>query len=331
MHSDRRDPWKDLRPPDQSRVLSARRIDANLKWDLFWAVDIEGNCILLLLHSKGVSPPRPMPTLRGVRVEFTERIGEAQDQLVLRLVDGAQRTIFERLCLDIIHATEEAETSQEVVSRFVWRTWRWHRLLREGKDGRLTKEEQKGLIGEMSVLERYLLDVLVPQVAVNAWTGPLGSSRDFELARVAIESKAGTGRSLTNVSISSENQLETRDGEILLLCVSEVRPASPDSDDAFTITDLARRIVSQISVDGPIVLGLLEARLAASGFDFDDDYSDHIWYVGGTSVFEVRDGFPCLTASSLPSGVSKLRYSLDLAYCQDFRVEEADLRKVIGS
>ena len=77
------------------------------------------------------------------------------------------------------------------------RTWRWHHLLRGGRGTLLSPEEQKGLLGELFVLERLLLPRMDASSAVTAWRGPLGAPKDFEAARVAIEAKARRGGATT--------------------------------------------------------------------------------------------------------------------------------------
>ena len=66
----------------------------------------------------------------------------------------------------------------------VSRAWRWHHLLKGGRDGRLSPDEQKGLIGELLVFEAILLEKLSPANAINCWTGPLGAPKDFEIGGV---------------------------------------------------------------------------------------------------------------------------------------------------
>ena len=98
---------------------------------------------------------------------------------------------YEDLCR--VWMPEEAEGWYTHVAEFLARTWRWHRLLQGSRDGRLGDEEQKGLIGELVVLERRLLrllPVLRALDAVRSWTGPLDTPRDFEISRIHVEAKA---------------------------------------------------------------------------------------------------------------------------------------------
>ena len=87
------------------------------------------------------------------------------------------------------------------------RTWRWHHLLRGGGSTLCYRlEEQKGLLGELLVLERpFCCLTSGASTAVAAWRGPLGSPKDFEIGRVAIEVKARRGGAIArHVAITSE-------------------------------------------------------------------------------------------------------------------------------
>ena len=84
---------------------------------------------------------------------------------------------------------------------------------------------------------------------------------------------------------------------------------------------MARRIHETIANTDIAAVGLLEDRLNAAGFDWEDDYSDCRWLMGQYSMYDVRDDFPRITSSYVPSGISKLRYSLSLTDCEIWRVE----------
>jgi hypothetical protein len=167
------DPWKELVPSHSADTVSAKRVHADLTWDFFWAIDFHGKRLLVLRHnpesSAGVVPPK----LRGMEISLLPPREGHPATLTFQLVDAAQRDIFEKLCSDIVSATAQAATEKEAVATAIARTWRWHYLLRGGSDRRLSPEEQKGLIGELLFIERHLLPIFAPNVALSAWNGPL--------------------------------------------------------------------------------------------------------------------------------------------------------------
>jgi hypothetical protein len=166
-------PWRDLKAPSSETAIAARRVDEALKWDFFWGRDSERHCLLVLRHDGGVPRGTRLPRLRGIEV-LTHVVSGERPALIIRLLDSSLLDVFSRLCLDIVSASSHAASEQEAVQLAIARTWRWHHMLRGGGSGLLTAEEQKGLLGEMAVLERYFLDTLPAAKAIAAWRGPLG-------------------------------------------------------------------------------------------------------------------------------------------------------------
>ena len=318
------DPWSSISPPEQMSRINARRVAQSTPWGLYWAVDADRNILLILQHGSWVGRSRRLPRLRGLRVEAHSADGGSDERIVIRLTDKEQREIFLRFCQDIVEATALAKTEEQAVERFLARTWRWHRLLRSGRENRLGDEEQKGLIGELVVLERHLLPVLGALDAVRCWTGPLDSPQDFEVSRVHVEAKA-QGSATPRVTISSEHQLESGEGDTLFLHVTEVVTAADSTSGAFTMTEFANRIRSVIAGHDMLAVDLFEERLSAVGFDWTDDYSDRLWLVVRESLYEVREGFPRITSAMFPGGVDNVRYAVSLPDCEKFRVEPTAL------
>ena len=122
-----------------------------------------------------------LPQIRDIEVTLSDTDQHGTRTLGLKLRDSSLQDIFHTLCVDIVSAAARAASEPDAVNTALRRTWRWHHLLRGGRSGLLSPEEQKGLIGELLVLERFLLPLLPASVAVAAWLGPLGSPKDFEV------------------------------------------------------------------------------------------------------------------------------------------------------
>ena len=317
------DPWRDIAAAHASQ-LNARRVTQATPWGLYWAVDAERNVLLILEHSGTSRRSRRLPRLRGLRVETQAADGGSDERIVIRLTDPEQRDIFLRFCRDIVDATALAQTEEQAVERFLARTWRWHRLLQGGRDKRLGDDEQRGLIGELVVLERHLLPALDALDAVRCWTGPLDAPHDFEISRIHVEAKA-RGSATPRVLISSEQQLESGNADRLFLHVTEVTTATEGGGDALTVTDIATRIRVVLAGRDMAAVDIFEERVGAVGFDWTDDYSDKAWVVGQEALYDVREGFPRITPAMVPGGVGNVRYVISLPDCEEFRVVPASL------
>lgn len=319
------DPWGGIAaPPAQAARINARRVTQTSPWGLYWAVDADRNALLILQHSGTIRRSRRLPKLRGLRVEVQPAEGGSDERIVIRLTDSDQRDIFLRFCRDIVDATKLAQTEEQAVERFLARTWRWHRLLQGGRDSRLGDDAQRGLIGELLVLEGHLLPVLGALDSVRCWTGPLDAPHDFEISDIHIEAKA-QGSATPRVVVSSEHQLELGSAERLFLHVVEVTTAAEGGPRAFTVVDIVNRIRVELAGLDMAAVDLFEQRLDAVGFDWTDDYSEKLWLVGQESLFEVREGFPRLTPAMVPGGVANVRYTISLPDCEAFRVVPASL------
>lgn len=324
-----KNPWRDLMVPERAG-LSARRIAdvGGTRWGLYWAVDWRRRCLLVLIHPEGLTSQHRWPTLRGLRVERQPAEG-GQEYLVFRLTDTEHRDIFYRFCADLVGAAGAARSEQEAVDMCIMRTWRWHRLLKSGRDGRLTSEEQKGLIGEVAVLTGLVVPAIGIAEGIKAWVGPFGAARDFETGPAAIESKA-VAPLASAVRIASADQLVSSDAHAVFLHLTEIAAAVDGVSDAVTVTEVVEQARQFIASRETSALGDFEERLMAAGYNETDDYSEQLWLTGDSSVFAVIDGFPRIIPAMLPSAVSDVRYQITLAACEPFRVEVTDVCAIIS-
>ena len=323
------DPWDQLAVPSSASTVTALRVDSNLPWGFFWARDLENKCLLLLRHASDPAPNH-LPRLQGIEVTDVPDEKGVERVLALRLMDSAQHDIFHQLCLDIVNSAGHASDEKEALHLTLARTWRWHHLLRGGRDDRLSAEEQKGLIGEILVLERYLLPVFGVRDAVLMWHGPLGAPKDFEVGKVWIEAKARRGAATPFVSISSEFQLDNAGSDSLFLHVIDLNQAPQEAKDGFTISDLARRVFEAVRQNDMGAGDILEGLLTATGFEWSDDYSDFVWVEGQTYIYRVESGFPRIVPEQFASGISRVTYSIELPDCEPYRVVPAVLRNALA-
>lgn len=320
------DPWTGLEPPASADIINAKRVDGKHPWNFFWARSVDRKCLLILQCAAASAPKGKLPKLKGIEVALSEPDSSGSTMVSLKLTDNQHRDIFHRLCLDIVQATSLARSEVEAGETFLARTWRWHHLLRGGGDSRLSAEEQKGLIGELLVLERYLIPAFSPADATAAWVGPTGSPKDFECGRIVIEAKARRGAARPYVAISSEFQLDTDGCDALFLYVVELDAAPEDASAAFTLTDVARRIAIVIATEAPSVVERFDGQLVAAGFSWDDDYSSFRWLSGPHRFMHVTKNFPRITPGVYASGVERVRYDLSLVDCEQFRIDDDIVR-----
>ena len=318
-------PWLDITPPSIADTVNARRVSAELPWNFFWARDADSRVLLTLTHSRQSAPSNPLPKLRDIEVSLSPPDTANSQILLLKLLDTSQMDIFHTLCQDIMDATSDATTEAEAVSITLMRTWRWHHLLRGGSDVILSPMAQRGLLGELLTLERFMLPNLEPSTALTAWLGPLDAPKDFEIGRVAVEVKARRGGGTSSVRISSEDQLDESGVDLLFMYVIELNEVSEDAEDAMTIQDVADRIRRHLGRVDPGVLDIYESLLLAAGLRSEHDYSCHQWLEGSGHIYLVADEFPRIVHHELRSGVSLVGYTISLGDCEPFMTSASTL------
>lgn len=302
----------------------ARRVDAEHVADFFWAVSSDGHPELILDFPTPEKLPA-IPRLRGL-AETVASSGNDRSRLCLHLVDGSLSEVFWRLCQDVVESTKRASDDTAAAAIAIQRTWRWHHLLRGGGSGLLSAAEQKGLLGELAVL-RVLLEFLTPQEAVDAWHGPLGSPKDFEVGLCAIEAKARRGASGPKVTINGADQLETSGLEAVFLSVIDIVSAQPGHGG--TLTEAVNIVADLLRQLDQSVVESFEDRLTAAGFSYADDYSAWRWEEGERRLYRITASFPRIEASALPIGIEAVSYEIDLNALTDFQAEWQEVEALL--
>ncbi|QKV20727.1 PD-(D/E)XK motif protein [Oricola thermophila] len=314
-------PLKPLDPWEKLGSGEAKRVDVAGRFDFFWVV-LEAGMPGLMLRLPELPQPLPrLPKLKNLVTSFRPVSGGSA--FVLGLKERSQVQIFETLCRDVVEAGEAGANRNEALSRALQRTRRWYHLLRGGKANGLSVEEQRGLVGELAFL-RELVSAFGPETAIEAWTGPTCSAKDFEFIGSCIEVKARRVAAKPFVSISSEDQLADVQGNRLYLRVVNV--ASAVLPEGQSLHDHVRMTADMFEAEGA-AFEAWEETLGSTGYDPENDYDDRRWLLGTANDYEVKGGFPRI-ASPLENGVENVRYSISLDACEPFKLD-GDLIDVI--
>jgi hypothetical protein len=226
----------------------------------------------------------------------------------------------------VVAFAEQATTESEALTRAIGRTCRWHHLLRGGRDEGLSEEEQKGLICELAVLE-WLAGVIGPHGAITAWTGPVGSPKDFELHGHCIEVKAHRAAAQPYVQIANEFQLADVEAHRLWLGILAMdKVAEPFGNSLDLFVKRAASIFCRGDLDMEVQW---EIAISATGYRAQDDYTYARWLPAGPDWYEVLDGFPRIDLP-LRNGVGSLRYSIALVNCEPFKVGQTYIENAIS-
>jgi hypothetical protein len=227
--------------------------------------------------------------------------------------------VFTSLVQDVVTVTSEADDAEAAARAFQFRLGQWQRLLQRDRRSGLTDEEQRGLYGELCVLQDQVLPLLLPLEAVQAWTGPEGTAKDFQFpGGVALEVKTSLARPPHEIRIANERQLDDTGLEALFLLfrLLEVHRGSGE-----TLPHRVERLRKALS-PAPAARALLDERLEDYGY-FDVhavQYREAGYVPRSAHLYGVRDGFPRITGASLPAGVGGVSYVVSAAACAPFEL-----------
>lgn len=274
--------------------------------DRMWAILIE----ILPEDASSLMPPRWSGL--GFRIIPLTGPDPGTKHICLYVMNPEHRSVFMALSSDIIRTLESSDMATRV--RNLQSCFnRWSRFFEIWGEEGMSSERQRGLFGELMVLETLLRTGLSPPDAVSSWKGSSGASQDFIHLDDAIEVKTIITKEPRKVSISNEKQLDDTDLKSLALFVltlNEVESGGTSLPDAVAII---RQLLENDGKAGSI----FESKLVEAGYlDSDAVNYPKQYSIRNREIFDVRNGFPRI--KSIPSGVGDLRYTVIISACKPF-------------
>jgi hypothetical protein len=290
-----------------------RRVLVGNGFDCFLVVEFpqRRRALSVVAHAGAGTPLSPRSVLSsGVEVRVVADPTTGRPGVDLVLTDPSHQDIFTALAADLINVLDGTDSNPDgglgvVTSRIR----RWQRLLAGVRPEGLLPQLQRGLFGELTLLEEILSRLGAS--AVTAWTGPDPACQDFQFPQAAIEVKTTSAGHPNLVRVSGERQLHDTAGTPLHL-VTYVLDARRGGNGT-TLPELVERLGTSCAQLG--VTEELADRLAAAGYLPTQAhlYAEPHYVVTRRFFHRITDGFPRLVPNLLPDGVSEVTYTLDLA------------------
>ncbi|MCY4237708.1 MAG: PD-(D/E)XK motif protein [Rhodospirillaceae bacterium] len=325
------DPWRDIKVPREENSLNVRRADVEHSLDYWFGRDIRGRYILCFDSDAGAPAATLVPKPAGIEVN-TLTLGERSCRLVLTLLESKQFDIFRALCFDLMRSTAElsGNDSSAALSITLNRLGHWQSLLQKARDDLLTTSRIIGLVGELLVLR----DILLPRMnifdAVQSWRGAYGDEQDFLLAGRIIEVKTQLSTSDRYLPVSSEEQLDTEAGPVLI-CYQTLDVPADEAGGAVSLNGLVSSLSGPMADNDHAAADLFQTALLEAGYRWRDEYDRPCWLLNGRSFYEVGDGFPRITPGMISGGIDRVRYRIAVQACTEFEIgEEAAMRRALN-
>jgi hypothetical protein len=214
--------------------------------------------------------------------------------------------LFCILAEDLLHVLADCVNTNQAHDRFLKRLWAWLAFMKQSPQGKLSREAEIGLFGELIVLRNLMAEGIPPNLAVQAWTGPMESPQDFTTGTGGIEVKTQVLPGRPTITISSLEQLDTNLTSPLFLSLVMLEA----SDQGECLPQVVASIREHLS---PLAdsLRLFDDRLAHAGYvDRLGHHYDRSYTCTEIRVFPINDTFPRLARSNVRPEISAASYKL---------------------
>jgi hypothetical protein len=288
-----------------------KRVDAVHPLDLYAGIDADLSRELVLVAD--AVPPELAKRFKAFEVGTSDR-SDGRHNLFVRLRRPELSRLYSHLCEDLVEASRSCP-KQDAVRFVADRIARWENLLARDREGLLSEELLRGLVGELVFLRDFAIPEKGAAEALQSWRGPLGGLHDFQFATVSVEIKAVAERLIA--TITSAEQLDGG-GDRLFLTAVRLHGTMDAVPDSFSVAELVQTLRHIFEPDTVLADGF-ENRLALLGYKDAREYEARRFVVKETRHFEVEPDFPRLIPSMLVPGVVSVSYGVDLHRCEAFR------------
>jgi len=237
--------------------------------------------------------------------------------LCIILNDDFFNDLFDDLILSIYSKIYNISNTEEYSELFTRHFFKWSAFFENKSTDGLTRDQIKGLIGELFYLKNILLisELIVDEILLS-WRGPYDEAHDFVFEFTDYEIKT-IESSKNNVRISSEFQLESEKGKGLELAVIFVNPDNEKGLSLKSLINDIKTIIHHKLGDNSIFINAL-AQKGLTTLDL-DQYEIYRY----TPIEEIsydcnRENFPKLISSSVPEGIYSIYYNIRINLIEEF-------------
>jgi len=249
---------------------------------------------------------------RFAGVHFEPPLQDNNDRLLaVMLADTDAEGIFANFAADLATAISSPCPLEEKMIGLMDRIGLWRRFFQNHNQG-LSEEEVRGLIGELEILGRLLL-LHGADLAMDSWRGPQGELHDFHLPDFRVEVKSWINESLPRIFISNPSQIVI-DGT-WPIWVAAVQ-LSKDHALGSNLPDRVKALADNMNSSQRVVF---DAHLSDAGYlSCLSEMYTHRYSVRETVFYLIEEGFPFIDPTKVPSGITCLKYALELGALAPF-------------
>lgn len=307
--------WHELEERYVGDELVYKRMDLEKETGIRMAVLSPGRTWAILIEvqpedARALMPPR----WKGMGFKIIPQVGPepGAKHICLYVENPEHRSVFTTLSSDIIRTLESSDLPTRI-KKLQNCFNRWSRFFERWIPEGMSAERQRGLFGELMILEMLLKTGFSPLDGVSSWKGSSGAYQDFVHLGAAIEVKTTISKEPRKVSVSNERQLDDTDLKSLALVVLTLNEVESCG---ISLPDVVADVRKLLENDGKAG-SIFESNLIEADYlDSDAEKYSRQYTIRSSEIFDIRSGFPRII--SVPSGVGDLRYTVMISACKPF-------------
>lgn len=315
--------WEELEN-DQSSLygLVLRRYSSTFLPDVFIAVKQpeKFRCIASSIDSSRKIDLKLFSNLQDIAVELSsDESRPGKNILLIKLLSKQHQDIFSIICEDLIDAISTITSENQLIKVLLSRFEKWKSIFDKVASPGLSKEEQRGLYGELLFLQKCFQTNTDFLKVIDTWKGPEKGPKDFLADKWGVEIKTSIGTNPQKIQISSEKQLDPENLERLFMfhIVLEEKASCE------TLNGIIENL-TELLQDDYISFNRFRNKLLEAGY-FDQHknlYDTPGYYVKKENFYLIGEEFPRIQKTDLRDGVEEVRYSIMIGQCSSFTVSE---------
>lgn len=325
--------WNELAETSMSGVVK-RAIDIPSSLKMFCTYKApDGYCGIAFSFNQEISLDiSPFHHLTEMEVSLFKDYSFPDSKFLLIQLNNREervRDIFAAICSNIANIIVSVPTEREAIKLVINQMRKWQDLFSKKIKNILSIQEQQGLFGELSFLQKLINSSINRVRSIESWVGPYKAPQDFQTESWAVEVKTITVNKYPNVSINGELQLDETTVEKLFLYNLVVELIQFEGK---TLPELINDLRACLSQDANAT-NLFENKLMYYGY-FDADieaYRDCYYQIRKENYYIVHGEFPRIKKEDLLLGVSDVKYSITLAVPNENIVPEKSVLNTIQS
>jgi hypothetical protein len=282
------------------------RVDETHPLELWIGVDSGGHKALRFL---GEFNPVSLSGTKSIEVK--QFYSGSQKCIQFALIDPESAELFYKFCDDIIESSRENANQQGGYHFLTYRFSRWKRMFITKSDI-LSEEQIMGLIGELYFLLAFMIPHYGQHKAIEAWSAPDPTVKDFSIDNTWYEIKAIGSRSPT-VKINSLQQLDfSEPGNLVVLRLEKMSASFLGNN----LNQLTLKISQML--ESPDDVDVFQTKLNLAGYGYNDKYNDYVYDIKDMTLYQVDNSFPALRAHDMEPAVQNVQYDLLLDQISPF-------------